>query len=353
MKRLLFGCAITLIGLVSVCASQVANPGILPTGTITANHCVKFGDASGYKVQDSGGACGAGTTTGPAGPTTATDIVTSTGTANQVQDPGSCTLTSSSLTCPSGVNFSMSNNGTANSIGWPSEAFYSNATRDLRLQQSGVDKFQWLNGPYVLDQTTGVIQFGSSGLASPDLGLSRISPNTLGIGTSAQGNTGGNFSAANGVLSGTLTSVSGIATTGNGISLTVAKVGPSTAQAAAIGTTTLYTVPGSGSTFSNYRLFAYVVLTQQATTSEIIGPLTVTYNDGTGARSITIGVGAVSPSTGVGSSTAITSNLLGGYFSGILPFMAQGGTNITYSLPYTSVGGTPAQYTIAISLDTF
>lgn len=129
-----------------------------------------------------------------------------------------------------------------------------------------------------------------------------------------------------------------------------------TAQSAAISTTTLYTVPGASTTFSMFRLFAYVVLTQADNVSESIGPLVITFNDGTGAKSVNIGVGAVSSFTGVGSSTAMTGNTPGNansVFAGILPFMAQGGTNITYSMAYTS-GGTPhAQYTIQLRLDLF
>ncbi len=167
----------------------------------------------------------------------------------------------------------------------------------------------------------------------------------------------GNFQAVNMQLSGGITSIGGVPTVGTaGVSASVSKgtpITPLVSQAAAISTTTLLTAPGTSALFTPYRLFVYVVLTQAATNSETIGPFVVTYNDGTGARSINIGIGAAGPLTGVGSATAITSNTLGAAFAGIMPFTAQGGTVIQYSMAYTSSGATPAQYMVVISLDTF
>lgn len=140
-----------------------------------------------------------------------------------------------------------------------------------------------------------------------------------------------------------------------GLSLGVAPVSL-TAQSATINTTTLYTVPGPSTSFSMFRLFAYVVLTQAASVSESIGPLVITFNDGTGAKSVNIGVGAVSPFTGVGSATALTGNTPGNansVFAGILPFMAQGGTSITYAMAYTSNAAATAQFTLQLRLDLF
>jgi hypothetical protein len=184
-----------------------------------------------------------------------------------------------------------------------------------------------------------------------DTGLSRDSAGVWDFGNGTAGDKSGSWNATNGVLSGTLTSVNGVATTGNGISLSVARLA-STAQTTTINTTTLYAVPGTGATFSPYRLFGCVILTTAGSVSETIGPLVITYNDGTGARSINIGIGAVSPSTGVGSSTALT-GAAGTYFCGILPMVAQGGTNIQYALSYTANAASSAVYSIFLNLDTF
>lgn len=200
-----------------------------------------------------------------------------------------------------------------------------------------------------------LITFIPSGSTNPDTGISRNAAGVVGFGNgSSAADLSGSWKATNGTLSGTLISVNGITTSGNGISLSVGTNLPNgTAQAAAIGSTTILTAPGTASNFSAYRLFVYVALTQQATVSETIGPFVVAYNDSTGSRNINIGIGAVSPSSGVGSSTAITSNTLGTYFAGILPLVAQGGTNINVSMAYTSSGATPAQYMIQTKLDTF
>lgn len=139
-----------------------------------------------------------------------------------------------------------------------------------------------------------------------------------------------------------------------GLSLGVQPLNIVNSQLAIGSGTVFYTVPGTG--LNPYRLFVYVMLTQAASSSETIGPLTVTFNDGTGAKSINIGIGAVSSFTGVGSSTAITGNTPGNansVFAGILPFSANGGTQVTIALPYTSAGATPALYSIQLRLDTF
>lgn len=135
---------------------------------------------------------GGGTTTGPTGTPTATDILTSDGTANHVQDPGGCQMTSLGMTCASGMKVSLGGNSTTSSIGWTSETFYSAGTRDLRLQMSAVDKFQFLNGPMNIDLTTGVYGFG---VAGADTGMSRISAKVVGFGSGTAGDLTGTVQA--------------------------------------------------------------------------------------------------------------------------------------------------------------
>lgn len=65
---------------------------------------------------------------------------------------------------------------------------------------------------------------------------------------------------------------------GNGIAAEYAQVNL-TAQNAAIAATTLYTPPGAGTGF--YRISAYLKVTTVDLTSSTLGPLTITYTDGT------------------------------------------------------------------------
>jgi hypothetical protein len=154
------------------------------------------------------------------------------------------------------MKVSLGGNSTTSSIGWTSEMFYSAGTRDLRLQMSAVDKFQWLNGPMNVDLTTGVYGFGVGGA---DTGMSRISATVIGVGNGTQGNVSGQLDTSGYILAeaATPTNVasSGILwedstshelqakTNGSALVGLVARVQPGvihqTAQTAAISTATL------------------------------------------------------------------------------------------------------------------
>lgn len=112
-KRFLIPLLVLLFS--SLSWGQITNPSVTmktfagaPSGTCTARQLAvntTTGDlyacnAGTWKL--AGGGAGAGTTTGPASPTNQ-HILTSDGTAQHVQDPGSCTLTSTLENCPSAL----------------------------------------------------------------------------------------------------------------------------------------------------------------------------------------------------------------------------------------------------------
>lgn len=133
----------------------------------------------------------------------------------------------------------------------------------------------------------------------------------------------------------------------NGLNYTavVAKA-DATAQAANIGTTTLFAVPASAG--GMYRASCYVVLTQAATTSATLPACDVWWTD----LDTSVGVGN-NLSNSYGTNT-VGINLAGlgspGY-PGSLTINAKASTNISYSTAgYTSVGATPMQYAIHVKL---
>lgn len=148
------------------------------------------------------------------------------------------------------------------------------------------------------------------------------------------------------ITTGRISTYNGIATVSRGIPAEYATV-DLTAQSAAITTTTLYAVPSTGA--GQYRLSWNAKVTTAATTSSILGALTIVYTDPDGvAQTITCGAqinaGTIA-TTSVGNST--TTVLLG------LPMMlnCKASTNITYAFAYTSVGATPMQYNLHIKVE--
>ena len=107
-----------------------------------------------------------------------------------------------------------------------------------------------------------------------------------------------------------------------------------TAQSGAIGTTTLYTVPQTGLYTVNY----YGKVTTPASTSSILGNFSLTSTD---PDSNTI--------TTQGNYTT-ENDVVSGFISGSMTVYVGSGTNISYSNGYTSVGATPMQYNLHVSV---
>lgn len=120
-----------------------------------------------------------------------------------------------------------------------------------------------------------------------------------------------------------------------------------TAQAANIGTTTLYAVPANQG--GMYHIIGYAVVTQAATTSSTLPALQVTYTDSDTnvANSWWFTEGTVTSNT-VGNANSNVNSLQPG---GII-LNAKGGTNISLSsVNYASSGATPMQYAVHVKLE--
>ena len=118
-----------------------------------------------------------------------------------------------------------------------------------------------------------------------------------------------------------------------------------TAQAANITTTTLYAVPASGA--GTYRMSAYVVITQAATTSSTLPAVNAVWTDNDTAVVETFPITATATGNTVGlPNSSVPASMAPFVFS------VKASTNIQYSTTnYASVGGTPMQYALHIKLE--
>jgi hypothetical protein len=148
-------------------------------------------------------------------------------------------------------------------------------------------------------------------------------------------------------LSGALTKVNNVPTVGPGVAAIVAKA-DATAQAANIGLTTLYTVPASGA--GMYRISAYAVVTQAATTSSTLPNVQVSFTDNdTGIT----GLGPYSfTGTNTGNSVGASNSIPATPAAESAILNAKASTNIQYATTgYASSGATPMQYAVHIKLE--
>lgn len=139
-------------------------------------------------------------------------------------------------------------------------------------------------------------------------------------------------------ISGKITNYNSVATVSNGMPSIPATI-DLTAQAANIGTTTLYAVPSAGF----YRVSIYITITQAATTSSTMPSTTIAYTDGnSGTNSHSTTTTATNASNSITTSFAQTTYIL----------YAKASTNITYATgSYASSGATPMQYAIRIRVE--
>jgi hypothetical protein len=137
----------------------------------------------------------------------------------------------------------------------------------------------------------------------------------------------------------------GVTLDGVGFPHIVAEVN-ATAQAAAIGTTTLYTPPSTGF----YRISVYLQTTTAATSSSTMGPTTLGYNDGDG----NVAQSNIIPQSGTGGAfgaAGTTANSTTGKQQGSYVFYARTGVAITYAIGYASSGATAMQYAYHVKLE--
>lgn len=119
-----------------------------------------------------------------------------------------------------------------------------------------------------------------------------------------------------------------------------------TAQSAAISATTILTPAVAGL----YELTFYLKSTTAASTSSTLGPVTVTWKDGTDNTSMSVEVGLLYSAPG-GAGSMLWSNTVNGIteiWSGNLVLYAAAGTAITYAIGYASSGGTSMKYEVHI-----
>lgn len=139
-------------------------------------------------------------------------------------------------------------------------------------------------------------------------------------------------------MTGKITSYNSISTVSNGIPSIVATI-DLTAQAASIGTTTLYAVPSAGF----YRVSVYITITQAATTSSTMPNTTIAYTDGNSGTNAHSTV-----TTATNASNSITTS----FAQATYVLYAKASTNITYAAAsYASSGGTPMQFALRIRVE--
>lgn len=115
-----------------------------------------------------------------------------------------------------------------------------------------------------------------------------------------------------------------------------------TAQTAAVGATTVYAVPATGQ--GTYRLDYYLAQTRAATTSSILGPVSLTCTDPDDS------IAHTTPGTVALGGSGSTGNSIVNSWSGSLVCRAKLSTNIQYAVGYTSVGVTTMQYNAHVRL---
>ena len=103
-----------------------------------------------------------------------------------------------------------------------------------------------------------------------------------------------------------------------------------TAQSGALSSITLYTAPTAGL----YTISYYGKVTTAATTNSVLGPFTVTSTDPDSNTVSTVGL------------LTTQNSVTAGVINGSITVYAGSGTNIQYSVPYTSNGATAMKYSI-------
>ena len=117
----------------------------------------------------------------------------------------------------------------------------------------------------------------------------------------------------------------------------VVATGGAIAQAANVNTPALYAVEASGL----FRVSAFVVVSQAATTSSVMPGCSVSYTEATTNTAVQDIV-----------TTTANTNLVGLHTGGSIVIQAREGTNIGFSTSnYASVGATPMQYTVNVKVE--
>lgn len=111
-------------------------------------------------------------------------------------------------------------------------------------------------------------------------------------------------------------------------------------QGAAVSSVLLYNVPATQGGL--YQIRFYLKVTRAATTSSVLGALTITFTDAT--DSVAQSVVALGGTQAGVAGTTNTGNATVSVLQGILTVNAKAGTAINLAIAYTSVGATTMQF---------
>lgn len=141
------------------------------------------------------------------------------------------------------------------------------------------------------------------------------------------------------VVGTTITSYNGIPTVDGGVAAIYGRYNAVT-QAANIGATTVYAVPANGA--GMYRMSAYAVVTQAATTSSTLPNVQALWTDSDSST----------PLLASQVTSTNTANAPGAFGNGDIILYAKASTNIQFQTAnYASSGATPMNYAVHIKLE--
>lgn len=112
------------------------------------------------------------------------------------------------------------------------------------------------------------------------------------------------------------------------------------AQGAAVASTLLYTVPATQG--GMYKITFYLKVTRAATTSSVLGGLTITFTDAT--DSVSQSFVALGTNQAGAAGITNTGNTTTSALQGDVIINAKAGTAVNFTIAYTSVGGTTMQF---------
>lgn len=202
-------------------------------------------------------------------------------------------------------------------------------------------------GPYLFNITGTGVDLDTQPQATPfvpTVPTGILSTNNTWTGTNAFG-AATTFNALVSLL-GLVNRYNNIATVAGGIPSEVASV-DLTAATAAVGTTTLYAVPGAGTI--QHRLSWNAKVVTPAGTSSTLGPLTITYVDPNSVTQTITAAAQISAGTIASSSTGNTNTTV---LQGVpLLLNCKGGTNVTYAIAYASVAANAMAFNLHVILE--
>ena len=265
---------------------------------------------------------------------------------------GGVTTPTATVTVPIGGLYGFDNGGTADTFLTRNGAGVISSSTNAGGNQSGnftANSFSQTNN-YIQINTSGVqissaAYFGFSstvGVVTIDSTITRAAAKSFNFGNNDASGTI-NAATVNGgtvVVAPTINATTTFQLAGNVVGKITAGTVDLITQAGDVGTTTLYAVPVSGAGL--YRVSAYIIVTQAATSSSTLPSVVLTFFDLANLVQQTYTLVPASP----------TGNTLTTLAAGDFVMAAQALTNIQYAtINYASSGGTPMQYALHLRLE--